>query len=219
MSSLSTRWPSQTLPERSPSMRRRSSASFLSSKNSPAQTGSLRSEIRLILPLYLISIASADKGTRGFSRGKTTSGVVILVGGRQPTCLVCLASRRLSSVKNSEGLAGRSGALSARQRTQACWRKSRTITRQTATQSGPQACVPLSTDAIYNITKSPHIRLVLMCGGFLFVRQTASSRARSHIPPPRPVSYNLSNQTRLEVLKWNMDMRAYRQRSRTRSGN
>ena len=72
---------------------------------------------------------------------------VILVGGRQPACLVCLASRRLSSVKNSEGLAGWSGALSARQRTQTYWRMSRTITRQTAAQSGPQACVPLSTDA------------------------------------------------------------------------
>ena len=94
------------------------------------------------------AVASVDKGTHGFSRGKTTSGVVILVGGRQPACLVCLASRRLSSVKNSEGLAGRSGALSARQRTQTYWRMSRTITRQTAAQSGPQACVPLSTDAI-----------------------------------------------------------------------
>ena len=92
-------------------------------------------------------IASVDKGTHGFSRGKTTSGVVILVGGRQPACLVCLASRRLSSVKNSEGLAGWSGALSARQRTQTSWRMSRTITRQTAAQSDPQACVPLSTDA------------------------------------------------------------------------
>ena len=44
--------------------------------------------------------------------------------------------------------AGRSGALSARQRTQAYRRMSRTITRQTATRSGPQACVPLSADAI-----------------------------------------------------------------------
>ena len=96
---------------------------------------------------YAGTIASVDKGTHGFSRGKTTSGVVILVGGRQPACLVCLASRRLSSVKNSEGLAGWSGALSARQRTQTYWRMSRTITRQTAAQSGPQACVPLSTDA------------------------------------------------------------------------
>ena len=95
----------------------------------------------------MFTIASVDKGTHGFSRGKTTSGVVILVGGRQPACLVCLASRRLSSVKNSEGLAGWSGALSARQRTQTYWRMSRTITRQTAAQSGPQACVPLSTDA------------------------------------------------------------------------
>ena len=69
---------------------------------------------------YLARFASADKGTHGFSRGKTTSGVVILVDGRQPIFLVCLASRRLSSVKNSEGLADRSGALSARQRTQAC---------------------------------------------------------------------------------------------------
>lgn len=97
--------------------------------------------------LCLSLLASVDKGTHGFSRGKTTSGVVILVGGRQPACLVCLASRRLSSVKNSEGLAGWSGALSARQRTQTYWRMSRTITRQTAAQSGPQACVPLSTDA------------------------------------------------------------------------
>ena len=32
-------------------------------------------------------IASVDKGTHGFSRGKTTSGVVILVGGRQPACV------------------------------------------------------------------------------------------------------------------------------------
>ena len=96
---------------------------------------------------YTMILASADKGRHGFSRGKTTSGVVILVGGRQPAYLVCLPSRRLSSVKNSEGLAGRSGALSARQRTQAYRRMSRTITRQTAAQSGPQACVPLSTDA------------------------------------------------------------------------
>ena len=66
---------------------------------------------------YLARFASADKGTHGFSRGKTTSGVVILVGGRQPICLVCLASRRLSAVKN--GLAGRSGAAYARQRTKA----------------------------------------------------------------------------------------------------
>ena len=94
-----------------------------------------------------IFLASVDKGTRGFSRGKTPSGCVILVGGRQPTCLVCLASRRLSSAKNSEGLAGAAGALPARQRTQACWRKSRTITPQAAFQPRPQACVSLSTDA------------------------------------------------------------------------
>ena len=92
-------------------------------------------------------LASVDKGTHGFSRGKTTPGCVILVGGRQPTCLVCLASRRLSSAKNSEGLAGTAGALPARQRTQACWRKSRTITPQAAFQPRPQARVPLSTDA------------------------------------------------------------------------
>ena len=92
-------------------------------------------------------LASADKGRHGFSRGKTTPGVVILVGGRQPTCLVCLPSRRLSSVKNSEGLAGRSGATYARQRTQAYWRKSRTITQQMAAQADPQACMPLSADA------------------------------------------------------------------------
>ena len=91
--------------------------------------------------------ASVDKGTRGFSRGKTAPGCVILVGGRQPACLVCLASRRLSSAKNSEGLAGTAGALPARQRTQACWRKSRTITPQAAFQPRPQARVPLSTDA------------------------------------------------------------------------
>ena len=97
----------------------------------------------IIAPFF----ASVDKGTRGFSRGKTTSGCVILVGGRQPTCLVCLASRRLSSAKNSEGLAGTAGALPARQRTQACWRKSRTITPQAAFQPRPQACVSLSTDA------------------------------------------------------------------------
>lgn len=108
---------------------------------------SYESYIRVHLNPALGNIASVDKGTHGFSRGKTTSGVVILVGGRQPACLVCLASRRLSSVKNSEGLAGWSGALSARQRTQTYWRMSRTITRQTAAQSGPQACVPLSTDA------------------------------------------------------------------------
>ena len=66
------------------------------------------------------NIASADKATHGFSRGKTTSGVVILVGGQQPACLVCLASCRLSSVKNSGGLAAR---------------------------FGPQAYVPLSADA------------------------------------------------------------------------
>ena len=93
--------------------------------------------------------ASVDKGIRGFSRGKTTHGCVILVGERQPTCLVCLASRRLSAAKNSEGLAGTAGVLPARQRTQACWRKSRTITPQAAFQPRPQACVPLSTDACY----------------------------------------------------------------------
>ena len=92
-------------------------------------------------------IASVDKGIRGFSRGKTTPGCVILVGGRQPTCLVCLTSRRLSAVKNSKGLAGTPGALPARQRTQACWRKSRTITPQAAFQPCRQARVPLSTDA------------------------------------------------------------------------
>ena len=109
--------------------------------------------------------ASAGKGPHGFSRVKTASGVVILVDGRQPRpkgtglgrpdgmmsgqpiFLVCRASRRLSTAKNSEGLAGRSGTSSARQRTQAGRRLSRTITRQTAVQSGPQACVPLSPDA------------------------------------------------------------------------
>ena len=95
---------------------------------------------------YTMILASADKGRHGFSRGKTTPGVVILVGGRQPTCLVCLPSRRLSSVKN--GLADRSGATYARQRTQAYCRKSRTITQQMAFQTDPQAYVPLSTDAI-----------------------------------------------------------------------
>ena len=72
------------------------------------------------MAIKIIGLASADKGTHGFSRDKKVSGVVILVDGRQPACLVCLASRRLSSVKNSEGLAGQSGALSARQRTKAC---------------------------------------------------------------------------------------------------
>ena len=107
-----------------------------------------------------LCFASADKSTHGFSRGKTTPGVVILVGGRQPTCLVCLPSRRLSSVKNSEGLAGRSGALSARQRTQACCRMSRTITQRTAVQSGPQARVLLSTDASLVLFKD---RMVTNC--------------------------------------------------------
>ena len=64
-----------------------------------------------------------------------------------PIFLVCLPSRRLSSAKNSEGLADRSGALSARQRTTACWRMARTITQQTAVQPGTQARVPLSADA------------------------------------------------------------------------
>ena len=58
---------------------------------------------------YQRTLASVDKGIHGFSRGKTTASVVILVGGRQPACLVCLAVRRLSSVKNSGGLAERSG--------------------------------------------------------------------------------------------------------------
>ena len=98
--------------------------------------------------LYSEKVASVDKGTHGFSRGKATSGVVILVGGRQPACLVCLASRRLSSVKNSEGLAGWSGALSARQRTQTYWRMSRTITPRKAGRCVLRACVSLSTDAI-----------------------------------------------------------------------
>jgi len=112
--------------------------------------------------------ASVDKGIHGFSRVKTTPGIVILVDGRQPIFLGCLASRRLSSVKNSERLAeptclvrlasrrlssvknklaDRSGALSARQRTQAYRRMSRTITQQTAFQAGPQARMPLSADA------------------------------------------------------------------------
>ena len=98
-------------------------------------------------------LASVDKGIRGFSRGKTTPGYVILVGGRQPTCLVCLASRRLSAAKNSEGLAGTAGALPARQRTQACWRKSRTITQPAACQSVRWACVPLSADAMIVINE------------------------------------------------------------------
>ena len=113
-------------------------------------------------------LASVDKGTHGFSRGKTAPGCVILVGGRQPTCLVCLASRRLSSVKNSEGLAGAAGALPARQRTQACWRKSRTITPQAAFQPRPQACVPLSTDA-FIIAKTDKV-----CVKFLFLTGTLS---------------------------------------------
>ena len=96
---------------------------------------------------YQRTLASVDKGIHGFSRGKTTASVVILVGGRQPACLVCLAVRRLSSVKNSGGLAERSGTSSARQRTTAYWRMSRTITQQTAGQSRSQASMPLLTDA------------------------------------------------------------------------
>lgn len=103
---------------------------------------------------YMAAFASVDKGTRGFLRGKTTPGCVILIGGRQPACLVCLASRRLSSAKNSEGLAGAAGALPARQRTQACRRKPRTITPQAAFQPRPQACVPLSTDASLHAYRS-----------------------------------------------------------------
>ena len=34
------------------------------------------------LESHVEMLASADKGTRGFSRGKTAAGVVILVGGR-----------------------------------------------------------------------------------------------------------------------------------------
>ena len=60
-----------------------------------------------------MKLASADTGTRGFSRGKTTSGVVILVDGRQPIFLVCRASRRLSSAKNYEGLFGSSVQLTS----------------------------------------------------------------------------------------------------------
>ena len=82
-----------------------------------------------------------------FRGAKQRLASLILVDGRQPIFLVCLPSRRLSSVKNSEGLADRSGALSARQRTTACWRMARTITQQTAVQSGTQARVPLSADA------------------------------------------------------------------------
>ncbi len=104
------------------------------------------------------NLVSVDKGIHGFLQGKTTSGVVILVGGRQPACLVCLASRRLSSVKNSEGLAGRSGALPARQRT---------IPQQAAFQSGPQACLPLSTDARYGINhdteRTQSANMVIIC--------------------------------------------------------
>ena len=41
--------------------------------------------------MHALLSASADKGTHGFSRGKTTTGIVILVDGRQPIFLVCLA--------------------------------------------------------------------------------------------------------------------------------
>ena len=81
-----------------------------------------------------------------FSRAWTTAGFVILVGGRQPACLVCLASRRPCSGKTRRP-AGRSGAFFSRQRTQAGWRLSRTITQRKTGRRVLRACVPLSTDA------------------------------------------------------------------------
>ena len=72
--------------------------------------------------------------------------------GRQPICFVCLAIRRLSSEKTRRP-AGRSGVFFARGRTQACWRKSRTITPQRAGRDVLRACVPLLTDAILSITQ------------------------------------------------------------------
>ena len=138
----------------------------------------------IIAPFF----ASVDKGTRGFSRGKTPSGCVILVGGRQPTCLVCLASHRLSSAKNSEGLAGTAGALPARQRTQACWRKSRTITPQAAFQPRPQARVPLSADAYITIRhgadhdrfRNDHVRI---CGDLLCSGGREHRERHAHVQP------------------------------------
>ena len=96
---------------------------------------------------------SADKGTHGFSRGKTTSGVVILVDGRQPIFLVCLASCRLSSVKNSGGLAAR---------------------------FGPQAYVPLSADAfpyyaIYCSISEKHGKVILTNLNAILMRQTVQN--------------------------------------------
>ena len=99
------------------------------------------------------NIASADKATHGFSRGKTTSGVVILVGGQQPACLVCLASCRLSSVKNSGGLAAR---------------------------FGPQAYVPLSADAfpyyaIYCSISEKHGKVILTNLNAILIPQTVQN--------------------------------------------
>ena len=96
--------------------------------------------------MYSVKLASVDKGTHGFPGPKRCPDFVILVDGRQPICLVCLAGRRLCSGKTRRH-AGRFGALRARQRTQAYWRKSRTITQPSARCSVQRAYVPLSTDA------------------------------------------------------------------------
>ena len=76
-------------------------------------------------------------------------GFVILVDGRRPICLVCLANCRLSSGKTQRP-AGRSGAFFARQRTQAYRRMARTITPRKACRCAPRACAPLSTDATFS---------------------------------------------------------------------
>ena len=72
-------------------------------------------------------IASVDKGAHGFP------------GAKRPQA-------SLSSGKTRRP-AGRPSTFFARQRTQACWRKSRTITQRKAGWGVQRACAPLSTDA------------------------------------------------------------------------
>ena len=105
------------------------------------------SDIHEYVSVSKLALASVDMGTHGFPGPKRRPAVL-----SSPACLVCLASLRLCSGKTRRPV-GRSGASMARQRTQACRRKSRTITQPAACRNVRRECVPLSADAMIVINE------------------------------------------------------------------
>ena len=102
---------------------------------------------RFFCALYMEYLPSLNKSTYGFCGHKYRPTLRIALTGASLPAAPHFLGRHFSRAKTPQDFSARENRMMTRKRTPAYWRMSRTITRQTAAQSGPQACVPLSTDA------------------------------------------------------------------------